>query len=218
MFRSRKLINRLLLTVTLALILALFILVVLSPADARLGNIVKLAYLHGALTWVGLFTFSAAGVLGLVALVLRRDVWYNGTRAAGLAALIVWTLYVLSAMAITALTWGQLIAWNEPRVRATGLIFLAAIALAIVARLVGSRDFTAAVNLLLGIVPWVVVRQAEAIRHPADPIGGSPSASIQQFYALIVLAVAGLALTLTAWLWTSLELRETPGQGREQSS
>ena len=41
-------------------------------------------------------------------------------------------------------------------VRATGLILIAAIVLCIVARLVDHVDFTAVINLLMGIVPWVI--------------------------------------------------------------
>jgi hypothetical protein len=174
---------------------------VLAPTEARLGNVIKLVYLHGALVWVGLATFSAAGALGVVALLVRRPIWYLGTEAAGTVALVVWALTVISSMVVTGLTWGQLLAWNEPRVRATGLILIAALLLMVVRRLVGHRDFSALVNLLMGIVPWVVVRQAEVIRHPVDPIGRSNSASIQIFYLLIVFTVAGLAVTLTAWLW-----------------
>jgi hypothetical protein len=191
----------------LGLLLLLLVWVVLAPAESRLGNLVKLVYVHGALVWTGLLTFSIAGVLGLVALGVRRPVWYAGARAASLAALIVWIAYVISSMAVTGLTWGQLVAWNEPRVRATALILVAALVLAIVTRLVDHRDFTALVNVLMGIVPWMVVRQAGVIRHPVDPIGGSGSAAIQDFYLLIVLTVAGLAVTLIAWLWTGLELK-----------
>ncbi len=210
--------------------------VILAPAEAQLGQLIKLVYVHGALVMVGLAAFSAAGGLGLVALVARpgplarwrpgplaqagtgepgravgrdlRRTWYNGTWAAGRAALIVWIVYILSSMAVTGLTWGQVIAWDEPRVRASALILLAAVVLAVVSRLVGHRDFTAMVNVVMGIVPWILVRRAEAIRHPLDPIGGSQSASIQVFFVLIVLAVAGLALTLIAWLWLGAELRE----------
>jgi len=182
--------------------------VILAPAEAQLGQLIKLVYVHGALVMVGLAAFSVAGGLGLVALVVRRRVWYNGTWAAGLAALIVWIIYILSSMAVTGLTWGQVIAWNEPRVRASALILVAAIVLAVVTRLVGLRDFTAMVNVVMGIVPWILVRRAEALRHPLDPIGSSQSASIQVFFVLIVLAVAGLALTLIAWLWLRAELGE----------
>jgi hypothetical protein len=193
--------------VALGLVALLVVWVVLSPAESRLGNLVKLVYVHGALVWTGLLVFTGAGLLGFVALVVRRPTWYRGTQAAGLAALIVWGVYVASAMAVTGLTWGQLIAWNEPRVRATGLILLAAVVLFIVARLVDQADFTAAVNLVMGVVPWVLVRQADAIRHPVDPIGGSGSTTIQSFYLLIVVTVALLAGTLILWLWAGLELK-----------
>jgi hypothetical protein len=205
----------------LAALLAVLLLVwvILAPAETRLGNLVKLVYVHGALVWVGLVAFSVAGGLGLVALVMRyllawadrAKMWYRGTDAAGLAALIVWIAYALSAMIVTGLAWGQVIAWNEPRVRVTGLILVAALVLAIVTRLVDHDDFTAVVNVVMGIVPWVVVRQVEAIRHPVDPIGGSESAAIQVYYLLIVLTVGGLAAALVAWLWAGAELKARRG-------
>ena len=132
--------------------------------------------------------------------------WYRASRAAGLAALVVWIIYAMSAILVTGLTWGQWIAWGEPRVRATAMILLAAFAAAVIVRLVDQRDFTAMVNVALGITPWIVVSRVEAIRHPVNPIGGSGSAAIQGFYLLIVLTVVGLATTLVAWLWAGAEL------------
>jgi hypothetical protein len=197
----------------------LLVWVVLAPAETRLGNLVKLVYVHGALVWVGLVMFSVAGGLGVAALAMRHllgwadraNAWYRGTDAAGKAALIVWVAYALSAMIVTGLAWGQVIAWNEPRVRVTGLILVAAVVVAIVTRLVDHNDFTAVVNIVMGIVPWIVVRQAEAIRHPVDPIGGSESAAIQVYYVLIVLTVGGLAAALVAWLWAGAELKARRG-------
>ena len=232
--------NRSLPLLAAGLFLLLLIWVAFAPAESRLGNLVKLVYVHGALVWTGLLTFSLAGLLGLVALGVRylgagarsaditpqderahlrmrtdrAGVWYRGTESAGLAALIIWIVYVISAMMVTGLAWGQVIAWNEPRVRATGLILLAGIVLFVVARFVNHHDFTAAVNLLMGLVPWILVAQADVIRHPVDPIGGSGSAAIQGFYWLILLTVAGLAGTFIAWLWLGAELRALPvGRG-----
>ena len=194
--------------------------VVLAPSESRLGNLVKLVFVHGALVWSGLLAFTIAGALGVVSLAVRyvlgalkpaargwSTVWYRGTESAGLAALIVWIAYVISSMAVTGLTWGQIVAWNEPRVQATGLILLAAMVLFVVARLVANADFTAIVSVLMGIVPWFMVKQAGVIRHPVDPIGGSESAAIQTSYGLILLTVVGLTLTLIAWLWAGAELR-----------
>ena len=214
-----------------ALLALLVVWVVLAPSESRLGNVVKLVFVHGALVWSGLLAFTLAGALGLVALAARHilgsiapaarkqaPVLYRGAASAGLAALIVWIAYVLSSMAVTGLTWGQVVAWNEPRVQATGLILLAALALFIVTRLVANRDFTAMVSVLMGIAPWIVVKQAGVIRHPVDPIGGSESAAIQTFYGLIVLTVAGLALTLIAWLWVRAELGAASPPGIEEKT
>jgi heme exporter protein C len=200
--------TRILPLLALGQIVLLAVWILLAPAEAQLGNIVKLIYLHGALVWVSLFTFSVAGVLGLVALVLRRPIWCRGTAAAGMAAVLLWSIYSIMAMIVTGLTWGQAIAWNEPRVQATALILLAAVVLLVVTRLVDHCIFTAVVNLMMGIVPWVVVRQAGVIRHPVNPIRGSESVAIQTYYLLIVLTVASLAGTLIAWLWAGGEVGE----------
>ena len=207
----------------------LLVWVVLAPSESRLGNLVKLVFVHGALVWSGLLAFTLAGALGLVSLVVRHivgsivpaarkhaPILYRGTESAGLAALIVWIAYVISSMAVTGLTWGQVIAWNEPRVQATGLILLAALVLFIVARLVANGDFTAIVSVLMGIVPWVVVKQAGVIRHPVDPIGGSESAAMQQYYGLILLTVVGLTLILIAWLWAGAELKAASPPGKTE--
>jgi hypothetical protein len=203
--RLEKLRAKVLPLLAAGLFVLLVVWIALAPAEARLGNVVKLVYVHGALVWVGLVTFSMAGALGLVALLVRHPIWYHGSRAAGTAALTVWIMAVISSMIVTGLTWGQIIAWNEPRVRATGLILVAAILLFVVAHVVDHPDFTVAVNLVMGVVPWLVVRQADVIRHPVDPIGGSESAAIQVSYVLVVLTVAGLAATLIAWLWIRAE-------------
>ena len=207
--------NRIVPVAVIGLLVLLIVWLVLAPAESRLGSLVKLVYVHGALVWSGLLAFSLAGLLGLAALTLRylfgseerAGIWYRGTQAAGLAALVIWLVYAVSAVLVTGLTWGQWIAWNEPRVRATGMILVAALALTVVARLVNHRDFTAGVNVLMGIVPWIAVSAAEAIRHPVNPIGGSGSSAIQVFYLLIQLTVLGLALSLVAWLWIDTELR-----------
>jgi hypothetical protein len=201
-----KLRTRVLLPVGISALGLLAAWVALVPAEAQLGNLIKLVLVHGALVLVGLFSFSLAGLLGLLALVTRRGPWYRGATAAGLSALVLWAVVALSAMAVTWLTWGQAIAWNEPRVRVTALILGAAAAVEVVIRLVGQRAFGAAARVVMGIAPWVATQQAEVIRHPVDPIGASGSSAIQTYFLLIMLTVALLALDLMALVWATLEL------------
>ena len=97
LFELQSLKGRLLPLLAGALVLLLIVWVVAAPAESRLGSVVKLVYVHGALVWAGLLTFSLAGLLGLVALALRLTgpatgraaSWLRGARSAGLAALVV---------------------------------------------------------------------------------------------------------------------------------
>ena len=211
--RLRRIRARLLRPAGILLLILLACWTALAPAEARLGSLIKLVYVHGALVLAGLLAFTLAGLLGLIALIARRPYWYRGADAAGRGALLVWIVYAISAMAVTKLAWGQMFAWSEPRVRATALILGAALALEVVIRLVAHPDFGAAVRVVMGLAPWVVTRQAEVIRHPVDPIGGSGSTSIQVFFLLIVLTVGALVLDLIAWLWLEAELRAQDGDG-----
>ncbi|MEW5719587.1 MAG: hypothetical protein AB1817_13220 [Chloroflexota bacterium] len=55
------------------LFLALAALLVFSPAEARLGDVVKIVYAHGAAERVATYAYLIAGGLGLVSLVLRAS-------------------------------------------------------------------------------------------------------------------------------------------------
>jgi len=46
----------------------------LSPAEETLGSSVKLVYLHGALTWVAIITYTLAGLFGLIYFLTGRKV------------------------------------------------------------------------------------------------------------------------------------------------
>ncbi len=56
------------LIITLFLLIG-FILIIIAPEDRELGSMLKLIYLHGALTNTGLFHFTTAGLIGLAAAV-----------------------------------------------------------------------------------------------------------------------------------------------------
>jgi FtsH-binding integral membrane protein len=178
----------------------LVILLVLSPSEQTLGQVVKLVYLHGALVRTGLLAFTAAGILGLIALVTRRDWAIHWGRATGHAALLVWIVYVLSSMVVTYLAWGVAIAWGEPRVRVSAQILIAALAFWVVSLFLRDWRADAALDAVLGALAWILIRGAGVVIHPVDPIGGSSSAAIKAFYAGIVACVILLAGDLTVWL------------------
>lgn len=179
---------------------ALVVLLILSPAEQTLGQVVKLVYLHGALVRTGMLAFTAAGVLGAIALVSRRSWAAEWTHAVGDSALVIWTFYVLSSMLVTYLAWGVAIAWSEPRVQASGHIMLAALAFWAVSLFLQDWRVRAVLSALLGALVWVLIGSAGVVIHPVDPIGGSASTAIKAFYAGIVLCVVLLAAELALWM------------------
>ncbi|OQA47047.1 MAG: hypothetical protein BWY52_00396 [Chloroflexi bacterium ADurb.Bin325] len=177
--------------------LALIVLAVM-PAEKTLGQVIKIVYLHGALSRAGLVGLVAAGAAALVFLVTRRpaaSAWAEGLLISGWAF---WTAHFVVSMPATRLTWGPWIAWGEPRVTMTLQIIGAGLIVILVTRLIGSRLFTAAAALLLAVAVVFVAGQTGVIRHPLDPIGGSPSATLRLVYLLLLLPVIA-GMFVLAW-------------------
>jgi len=178
----------------------LIVLLILSPSERTLGDVVKLVYLHGALVRTGLLALSVAGILGAIALITARSWAIQWGRAVGHAALMIWVLYAVSSMVVTYLAWGVAIAWDEPRFHVSAQLLLAALVFWAVTLFLTHWRVKAALNLVLGALAWILVRSAGVVIHPVDPIGGSSSVAIQTFYAGIVACVILLAFELALWL------------------
>ena len=173
----------------------------LIPPEQTLGNVIKVIFLHGALVRVGLLTFAAAGILSLAYLFMRRPSLYAWAMAAQESAVILWIVYALTSMISTRLSWGQWIAWEEPRVRASFHVLWFSVACLLLVLWMGNRTFAAFANLLVTVVAWTLIRGASIIRHPFDPIGTSGSSTYQMLYWVMVVALLVLAGVLVRWLY-----------------
>ncbi len=115
-------------------------------------------------------------------------------------AVTLWILYVLTSIISTRLSWGEWIAWEEPRVRASIHVLWFSIACLLLVLWMGNRYVAAAVNVLVTGVTWALIRGATIIRHPFDPIGSSGSDAYQTLYWVMVAALMVLAFMLVRWL------------------
>ena len=94
------------------------------------------------------------------------------------------------------------------QIAAAGLIVFA------VAWLLEHARFAAVANLLLGIAVFILVAQTGVLRHPLDPVGTSPSATLRGTYLLLVLPLT-LGMLLTAWRLAASRLLCQPGSASE---
>ncbi len=179
-------------TINLALAVALAALLILSPAEATLGNAVKLVYLHGATERIAAYAYMLAAALGLAQLALPRIGLARWTRALAETAIVFWLAELLISIPAQIMAWGGL-TLNEPRVNGALWILALTILVYVVARWVSDERWMALAAVANAVIVLVVLRGAINILHPLNPILGSDSLAIRMFYAAIVVAVGILA-------------------------
>jgi hypothetical protein len=174
------------------------IILILMPLEKTLGQVIKVVYLHGALSRAGMIGLIAAGVTGVLFLVARRPALAAWTRGLLLSGWLFWVAHFIVSMPATRLTWGPWIAWGEPRVTMTLQLIAAGLVVLLISWLVKDDRFTAGAAALLALaVAWMAFATG-VIRHPLDPIGSSPSPTLQLIYLLLLVPIIG-GMVLVAW-------------------
>jgi hypothetical protein len=181
----------------LCIVLAALVLL-LMPAEKTIGQVIKIVYLHGALSRAGMLGFILAGVLGSAYLIRPRQVLGQWSRALLISGWAFWTANFLVSMPATRLTWGPWIAWGEPRVTMTLQVIAAGLLVILVTGLLKDMRFAAAANLLFAIAFVVLAARTGVLRHPLDPIGSSPSGLLRLVYLVLLAPITG-SMFLVAW-------------------
>lgn len=189
----------------LALAAVIVVLISLIPPEKTLGAIIRPVFLHGALVQVGLVAFAAAGILGLVYFLQKSPTILRWCQVTQETAVGVWVIYALSSMVTTRLAWGEWIAWDEPRVRASTHVLWFSIACLVLVKWMNHPTFTAFANIVIAGAVWFLIKGAGLLRHPFDPIGGSNSLYYQVLYILLVVAVLAFAAVAARWRYQSVK-------------
>jgi hypothetical protein len=182
----------------------------LMPQEKTLGQVIKLVYLHGALSRAGMIGFWAAGIAGAAYLIRPAAALLRWAWALLLSGWGYWTVHFLVSMPATRLTWGPWIAWGEPRVTMTLQVIAVGLVVIAVAWLLDHARFTAVANLLLSLAVLFMVERTGVLRHPLDPIGASPSTTLRLFYLLLLLPIIA-SMFLAAWRLTAATLLQERG-------
>ena len=170
----------------------------LMPLEKTLGQVIKIVYLHGALSRAGMVGLIAAGVMGVLYLITKRPTpaaWARGLLISGWAF---WVAHFVVSMPATRLTWGPWIAWGEPRVTMTLQLAGAGLVVLLVTWMVKDNRFTAFATAMLSVAVLWMAATTGVLRHPLDPIGSSPSVTFQLVYLALLAPVVG-SMALVAW-------------------
>ena len=180
------------LTVIVIALLALF-----GPEEQSLGSNVRVVYLHGAWVLTAELAFLAAGLVGLLALITRREALHNWSAALGRTGIFFWITYIPLSL------WAMESNWNglfliEPRFRLAVIFAVTGLLLQVGLWILNTRWITSLANLLFIVVLRVVFANAQNIMHPPpSPIFNSGNYVIIGFFMTLILLALIAAYTLT---------------------
>lgn len=186
---------------TLVILGGLFLVLVFAlPPEEKLGGVIRLVYVHAALVQVGLAAFAAAGLAGAWALLQRKPGPTAWSISLQRTAVILWVLYALSSAWVTHEAWGQWIAWDEPRTRASVRILGLCLAFFAISLWVGKPRFTSIANVVMGVITWILVKTAHLLRHPENPIGTSDHSSYRVLFVLLLCVTFLMGVQFARWM------------------
>jgi uncharacterized membrane protein YcfT len=181
-------------TIIIIALMALF-----GPEEKSLGSNVRIVYLHGAWVLAAEVAFIAAGLAGLLGLLLRKDIFHFWSAALGRTGIVFWLTYLpLSLFAMEANWNGLFLA--EPRFRLAVIFAVTGTLLQVGLWLFNTSWLTSLANLLYIIALRVVFAMAQNIMHPPpSPIFNSGNYVIIGFFVGLNLLAWLAAYFLTRW-------------------
>lgn len=186
-------------------LLAIVLLALFGPEEQSLGSNVRIVYLHGAWVLTAEIAFMAAGLVGLIGLAARRDVFHNWSAALGRTGIIFWVTYLpLSLFAMEANWNGLFLA--EPRFRMALTFAVVGVLLQVGLWMMNNKVLTSIANLAFIVVLRVIFATAANIMHPPpSPIFNSGNFVIIGFFVALNSLAWVAAYFMTKW-WLSLKL------------
>ncbi len=188
-FRTRK--SRIIrLIIESVLLLAILL---LSPEEATLGNLIKAVFLHGAFMGIAQVFMIVSAVFGIAYLARNGERTARRLWSFELAAyLFVLASFVLSLW-LMEVSWGS-IDIAEPRFQAVLRILILSAAAAGLTFLFQKARIAAVSGIVIAAYTSFEFATARMIMHPADPIWTSASIAVKFSYSatLILLLVIGL--------------------------
>ena len=183
-------------------LIVIALLALLGPEEKSLGASVRIVYLHGAWVLAAELAFIAAGLAGLIALIIRRANVHRWSAALGRTGIFFWVTYLPLSL------WAMQSNWNglflaEPRFRLAAIFAVTGILLQVGLWIMNVDWLTSAANIVFIIILRVIFSTAENVMHPPpSPIFNSGNFIIIGFFLALILLSLAAAYFLTRVFWT----------------
>jgi len=170
----------------LALLAITILMAWLAPLDVVLGEISRLAYVHGAMVWVALICFTTGALLGLAHLLTKQATLHWQSQLLVRSGLLFWIGYLPIGMWTARLAWSNVFL-AEPRYAMAFAVGITGIAFQVGAALMENDRLDSMLNVLLGLIVWTLLVRTPLVMHPSGPIRDSQSWDIKVLFSGLVI-------------------------------
>jgi heme exporter protein C len=169
---------------TLGMIVLMYLVFLVVPADRAQGIVQKVFYVHVPAAWVAFAAFGVTGIFGLRYL-MTRDLKHDRLAAASAEV----GVYYISMVLITGPLWAKPI-WGifwtwDLRLTTSFILWLLYLAYLILRRSVGDRERRAQLSAVVGLISFLDVpivymaNRVKASQHPAPVVGGGEGSGLE---------------------------------------
>lgn len=181
-------------------LLAITLLIVISPEEKILGEHVRVVYLHGAWVWTSLLLFIASAAFGVVGLLTHRQKFHCWSSASGRSGIFFWVTYLPVSMWAMQANWNGLFL-SEPRFRMALIFAVAGVLLQLGLTLIDHPTLTSSANIIYVTALFFTLLSTENVLHPASPMLQSSLSPIQIYFGGLILLMILAAWQITRWLY-----------------
>ena len=146
----------LLLLTALLMLVNLYLIFMVAPTDAVLGQVQRIFYFHVPIAIVSFLAFFVVFVAGIGYLITRRRSWDSVAHAAAEVGVVFITLALLTGVIWARPVWGVWWTW-EPRLTTTLILWLIYVAYLMLRAYVPDRNRAAVYAAAVGIIGFVDV-------------------------------------------------------------
>lgn len=171
----------------------------LTPLEQTLRGNLRLVYLHGAWVWTGIITFCAAGIFGLIALLLRNQSLHAWSRAIGWTGLCFWVTYLPMSLAVMQINWNGLF-FDEPRWKVPFTFAVIGILLQAGLLFINTPWITSLSNVFFASILMFNLMRMDSVLHPDSPVFSSGSSGIKLIFILLLTSTIIMSGVLS-YLW-----------------
>ena len=188
------------------LLVDLYLIFMVAPTDANLGNVQRVFYLHVPIALMSFLAFFIVFVGSVMYLIKRNSRWDNMALAAGEVGVVFVSLALITGVIWAKPVWNVWWTW-EPRLTTTLVLWLIYVGYLMVRAYAPNRPKAAVYAAVVGIIGFIDVPivyysvQWWRSIHPQQVVGPlAESGSLSGTMSMVLLVSSIAFLFFTAWL------------------